>query len=82
MTAIFEFPLPSEILKPKEVEDITGYSRQSDQVQWLDRNHWVYHPNKAGDPIIGRMYARMKMAGINPTALMTTGGWVPDYSKL
>lgn len=82
MTAIFEFPLQSETLAPEEVAQITGCPRRSDQTQWLTRNHWAFHTTKAGEPIIGRMYARLKMAGINPTALMTTGGWVPDFSNL
>jgi hypothetical protein len=82
MTAIFEFPLQSEMLSPNEVTEITGCSRRADQMQWLNRNHWAFHTAKSGEPIIGRMYARLKMAGINPTALMTTGGWVPDFTNL
>lgn len=82
MTAIFEFPLPSETLEPEEVVKITGCKQRGDQVAWLDRNSWLFHKNKAGDPIVGRMYARLRMAGINPIALTTSGGWVPDFSKL
>lgn len=82
MTAIFEFPMPSEILSSDEVAEITGCARRGDQVEWLAQNGWVFHQNKAKEPIVGRMYARLRMAGITPAAMATTGGWVPDFSKL
>lgn len=82
MTAIFEFPLLDETLSPEEVEKITGHARKAEQATWLTNNHWAFHQNKRDEPIIGRLYARLKMAGINPSAMTTTGGWVPDFSKL
>lgn len=82
MTAIFEFPLQSEILTPEEVAEITGCARRGYQVEWLTCNGWTFHKNKAGEPIIGRMYARLRMAGITPAAMATTGGWVPDFSGI
>lgn len=82
MTAIFEFPLPSETLEPGELERITGATQRAGQIAWLDINSWLFHKNKAGEPIVGRMYARLRMAGINPVALTTSGGWVPDFSNL
>lgn len=82
MSAIFELPIPSETLKPEEVAEITGCGRKGDQIQWLTINGWTFHPNRAGEPIVGRFYARLKLAGINPTALATSGGWVPDFSKV
>jgi len=82
MTAIFEFPLQSETLTPEEVAGITGCARRGDQVEWLTCNGWTFHKNKAGEPIIGRMYARLRMAGITPAAMATTGGWVPDFSGI
>jgi len=69
MTAIFELALPSETLSPEEITDISGCSRKSDQIDWLSQNGWVFIKNKAGVPIIGRLYARLKLAGINPAAL-------------
>jgi len=82
MSAIFEFPISSETLTPEEVVQITGCARKSDQVEWLTCNGWTFHRNRAGEPIIGRMYARLRMAGITPTAIATTGGWVPDFSGI
>lgn len=82
MTAIFEFPLPSETLEPEELNRITGAARKSDQIEWLTCNGWTFHKNRAGEPVVGRMYARLRMAGITPAAMATTGGWVPDFSDV
>lgn len=85
MSAIFELHLPSETLTADEVSEISGCQRKNDQVDWLNRNHWIFHKNKAGLPIVGRLYARMMLAGINPAAL--TGAnqastWGIDMSKV
>lgn len=82
MAAIFEFPMATETLTHEEVAEITGCLRRADQVDWLSNNNWTYHKNRAGEPIIGRMYARLRMAGITPAAMATTGGWVPDFGKV
>lgn len=82
MSAIFEMPIPSETLEPEEIGKISGCQRKSDQVEWLKANGWIFHKNKADDPIVGRLYARLKLAGINPTSLVTGGGWTPDFSEV
>lgn len=86
MGAIFELNLTSETLHADEVAEISGCQRRADQITWLERAGWVYHTNKAGTPIVGRMYARMRMAGINPSALTnasTSGSsWSMDMSKV
>jgi hypothetical protein len=82
MTAIFEFPISSETLTQEEILQITGCARKGDQIEWLICNCWTFHKNKAGEPIIGRMYARLRMAGITPAAMTATGGWTPDFSGI
>lgn len=81
MSAIFEIPLESEFLTPEELEGITGNKQASSQCAWLDSNHWTYHKTAANKPIVGRLYARLKMAGITPAAL-STGGWVPPIENV
>lgn len=82
MSAIFELPLNSETLSDEEVSEISGCSRKSDQIEWLAKNGWVFFQNRSGTPKIGRLYARLRMAGINPAALATpaAGGWQFDAS--
>lgn len=84
MSAIFELPISSETLSEDEVSDISGCSRKSDQIEWLTKNGWVFFQNRAGAPKIGRLYARLRMAGINPASLSApaTTGWQFDASKV
>lgn len=83
MTAIFELPLQTETLSPEEIGEISGCSRKGDQVDWLTRNAWIFFQNRAGIPVVGRLYARMRLAGINPSALANaTDGWQLDISKV
>lgn len=84
MGAIFEMQLPSETLSADEISDISGCSRKGDQIDWLSQNGWVFIRNRAGAPVIGRLYARLKLAGINPATLATpdSAGAGPDFSKV
>lgn len=84
MTALFEMPLASETLSADEVQEITGAARKTDQVGWLETHGWHYLRNRAGEPIVGRLYARLKLAGLSPQTLLTppTETWEPDMSYL
>ena len=82
MNAILETPLYSETLSADELIDISGCSRKGDQIKWLASNGWAYVKNRAGEPIIGRLYARLRLSGINPAALSAPATWTPDFSKV
>jgi hypothetical protein len=84
MSAIFEMTLPSETLSDEEVSELSGCSRKTDQVDWLTKNGWVFLLNRAGAPKIGRLYARLRLTGINPATLSTPGaaGWSLDTTKV
>ena len=81
MSAIFELSLNSELLNNDELMQITGSSRKMDQVNWLVNNGWIHHKSKTGDAVVGRLYARLKLAGISPTGLIASE-WKPDFSRL
>ncbi|PRC92616.1 DUF4224 domain-containing protein [Solimicrobium silvestre] len=82
MSAIFEMQIDSETLAVDELAKITGSSRKGDQIEWLSCNGWTFHKNKSGEAIVGRLYARLKLAGISPASLTTSGGWSPDFSSV
>jgi hypothetical protein len=82
VTALFEMPMATETLNADELVAITGCGRRGDQVAWLQAAGWTYVTNRAGEPIVGRLYARLRLSGITPSALMATGGWAPDFSSL
>lgn len=84
MTALFEMPLVSETLTAEELQDITGAARKAEQVGWLEAHDWHYVRNRGGEPIVGRLYARLKLAGLSPQTLLTPPNdtWEPDMSYL
>ena len=73
--------LESETLTPDEIVQITGCQRRTDQDEWLTCNGWAFHKNKVGDPIVGRFFARLKMAGIRLDSVAPSAG-MPDFSKV
>ncbi|GAB2721586.1 DUF4224 domain-containing protein [Comamonas sediminis] len=54
----------SEFLSDDEVSRVTGYKQAAPQREWLDNNGWVYTVSGAGRPIVGRWFARLRMAGM------------------
>lgn len=62
---IIKAPLGTETLRPDEIAKITGRKSPHDQATWLDDNRWQFHINSNGEVIIGRMYARLRMCGID-----------------
>lgn len=81
MTILFEMSIPTETLTHEELVDITGCARRADQIEWLTSNGWTHHRTRAGEAVVGRLYARLKMAGINPAGL-ASAGWAPDMSAV
>ena len=61
---------------------ITGYQRQ-----WLKARNWVFIESRGGRPLVGRMFARMKLGIISPslarpTPPPATPAWTPDFSRV
>lgn len=69
----------SETLSPEELVEITGCRTPRGQLEWLGENCWKHHKSRAGAPVVGRWYARLKLAGITPQAT-TAEVWAPDFS--
>lgn len=73
----------SEFLDENEVTRITGYQIPSKQIAWLANNGWQYTLTRARRPVVGRVYARLKMAGVKPNmANATTETWTLDLSRV
>lgn len=82
MPALFEMSLESETLTKLELTEITGSGRRLDQIAWLDVQGWQYVKTKSGEPIVGRLYARLKLAGINASGISSVDARGPDMSKV
>lgn len=75
--------MQSETLAEEEIAAITGYMIPSRQIEWLNKNGWKYVLTRSRRPVVGRVYARMKLAGLKPTAEnVATEAWSLDLSKV
>lgn len=80
--AFFEMTIESETLTKAELGELTGTSRKHDQINWLDAKGWRYVLTKAGEPIVGRLYARMMLSGINVQGMVGVDVKGPDMTKV
>lgn len=75
--------IQTETLAEEELATISGYQTPSKQIQWLTDNHWEFVLTGARRPIVGRVYARMKLAGIQPFSVRPIAdAWTLDLSKV
>ena len=79
--------MEAEILSDEELADITGYKARAYQRRWLDDRQWLYVESRGKRPLVGRMYARMKLGMIMPTTMApnpptAAPGWTPDFSRV
>lgn len=72
----------SEFLNADELAELTGYTHIARQKEWLDRNGWAYVVNAAGRPIVGRWFARLRLAGVQPTASGAVAAGQPNFAAL
>jgi hypothetical protein len=83
MNTVNAFQLPSETLTEDELAVITGYKIPSCQRQWLQRNAWEHVLTAAQRPVVGRVYARLKLAGVKPsTTNAVAETWSLDLSRV
>lgn len=76
-------PLSSETLADEELALITGYQIPSKQIQWLTDNRWEFVLTGARRPIVGRVYARLKLAGVKPSAVnAVTETWALNLANV
>ncbi|WP_025804651.1 DUF4224 domain-containing protein [Pseudomonas chlororaphis] len=79
--------MESEILSDDELAEITGYKARAYQRRWLDDRNWQYVESRGKRPLVGRMYARMKLGMISPALAdpappPAAPAWTPDYSRV
>ena len=75
--------MQSETLAEEELATITGYQMPSRQIQWLIDNHWQFVLTGARRPIVGRVYARLKLAGVKPSATNAVAEtWTLDLANV
>ena len=75
-------PVESEFLTADELKSLTGKARPRDQIEELARRGWLHEVNAGNEPIVGRFYARLKLAGVDFRDLASHLGPEPDFSKV
>ncbi len=76
-------PEISEFLDGQELATMIGRKQTRAQRAWLDSHGWRYEINAAGRPVVGRVYARLKLAGVKPNAANAAAEtWALDLSKV
>lgn len=55
---------PGMFLTSQEIEFLTGYKLISHQRRWLKANAWVFAVAAGGRPVLSRVYAEQKLAGM------------------
>ena len=79
--------IEAEILSDEELADLTGYKQRAHQRKWLNDRNWVFIESRGGRPLVGRMYARMKLGMTNPALVEQSAPpmrpvWTPDFSRV
>ncbi|WP_343633552.1 DUF4224 domain-containing protein [Roseateles sp.] len=78
MTAILPLPEPGdEILSVEALARLTGAVRRDLQIEWLKKNRWYFNLNRGGDPIVGRLYANLKLSGVEVKTIVQQSQWEP-----
>nr|WP_294980120.1 DUF4224 domain-containing protein [uncultured Pseudomonas sp.] len=73
----------TETLNDEELVAITGYRLPSLQIKWLLKNGWQHALSGARRPVVGRVYARLKLAGVKPsTSNAVAEPWTLDLSRV
>lgn len=79
--------MENEILSDEELAELTGYKARAYQRRWLIERQWVFVESRGKRPLVGRMYARMKLGMISstiadPNRPPAAPVWTPDYSRV
>ena len=75
--------IQSEILAEDEISAITGFKLARSQINWLEQHGWHYELTGARRPVVGRVYARLKLAGVKPNGTNAVAQtWTLDLSTV
>lgn len=62
-------------LTPAEVERLTGLTKRTFQIKWLNKNGYTFELNANGDPIISVRHVEQKLMGV-------AGNDEPDWGQM
>jgi hypothetical protein len=81
-------PLPSEgelTLTRAELASVTGTPQPRLQIEWLKAHGWKFTLTRGHEPIVGRLYANLKLGGVELAAVTigsTEEEWTPNAAAI
>ncbi|MDG9930340.1 MULTISPECIES: DUF4224 domain-containing protein [unclassified Pseudomonas] len=73
----------SEFLGDDELAAMIGAKTPRKQIAWLTDKGWKFEVNAAKRPVVGRLYARLRLAGVEPTpSVAVETPWTLGLSKV
>lgn len=83
MTTLLALPARDELhLSDGELEGLTGATQARLQIEWLRLNGWAHTLTRAGRPVVGRLYANLKLSGIEVATIVRPEGFELNLSAI
>lgn len=83
MSALLSLPAVDELqLSDAELERIIGASQPRLQIEWLREKGWAFTLTRAGRPVVGRLYANLKLSGVEVTTIVRSEGFELNLSAI
>jgi hypothetical protein len=80
---LLDLPAPDQLqLTADELDRLTGSPMTALQIEWLRANGWAYTLTRAGKPVVGRLYANLKLSGVEVATMVSPGSWQPNLSAI
>lgn len=83
MSTLLALPPRDELqLSDAEIEGITGASQVKLQIDWLRLNGWAFTLTRGGRPVVGRLYANLKLSGVEVATIVRPEGFELNLSAI
>lgn len=83
MTTLFALPADDELtLSDSDLERLTGTPQAKLQIDWLRTNGWAFTLTRAGRPTVGRLYANLKLSGVEVATIVKPQGFELNLSAI
>lgn len=83
MTSLLNLPAVGELqLSETELEGLVGSPQHRLQIEWLKSNGWAHTLTRGGRPVVGRLYANLRLANVDVATMAPSQEWSPNASAL
>lgn len=83
MPTLLALPATGELqLCDAELESLTGATQARLQIDWLRGNGWAYTLTRNGKPVVGRLYANLKLSGVEVATIVRPDHFEPNFAAI